>query len=166
MHSAHAIKAFLNRNLIDRGEEHFPIGPSVQIAVDSQWMVTIRAISHSAGNLLIGGGNEISKWRKCKARLSNLENRDEMGRVPVPANARVWNKRRRWLADEYPAEYRPTTADPPEHSIQIPDSVGIRDSSLSEEELMSIGKRATDAPGKDGYGPDDAFGEKMEWKSV
>ena len=36
--STHAIKACLSHNLIGRGQGHFPIGPSVQIAVDSQWV--------------------------------------------------------------------------------------------------------------------------------
>ena len=51
--SANAIRTCLNRNLIDRAQEHFPIEASVQIAVDSQWIDTFRVIAHSAGNTMI-----------------------------------------------------------------------------------------------------------------
>ena len=55
--SSHAIASCLNRQLIDRGKEHFPIGSSVQIAVDKKWTGTFRAIAHSAVNILVGRGS-------------------------------------------------------------------------------------------------------------
>ena len=65
------------------------MGPSVQIAVDQQWVGAFRGIDHSAGNLLIERRNKISKWPECKTRPPNLENLDEMGLVPIPVNARA-----------------------------------------------------------------------------
>ena len=148
--STHAIKACLDHNLLDRGQEQFPIGSSVQIAVGQQWVGAFRVFDHSAGNLLIERGNKIPKWPKCKTRLVNLENRDEMGRIPTPVNARVWNKRRRWMADEYPEGYRPGKANLPGREIAIPDTADIRDSSLPEEALVDIGQRTADAPEQGG----------------
>ena len=82
----------------------------------------------------------------CETRLANLGNRDEKDRVPTPVNARVWNKRRRWLTGEYPEEYRPVGDSLPDQELAIPDTAYIRDSSLSEEELMEIWPRTLDAP--------------------
>ena len=62
--SSRAIKACLNRNLIDRGHDHFPIGASVQIAVDGQWAGALRVVARSAGNSPIERGNKIPKWPK------------------------------------------------------------------------------------------------------
>ena len=149
--SNHAIKACLNHQLLGRGKEHFPIGSSVQIAVVRQWIGAFRVIAHSDGNMLIGRGNKISKWPKCKTRLVNLENHDEMDRIPIPVDARVWNKRRRWLAEEYPGEYQPPNADMPDQEMAIPETVDLRDSPISEEELIDIGQKALGAPEQDGY---------------
>ena len=62
--STHAIKACLNHNLADRGHEHFPIGSSVQIAVDKRRAGAFRVIDHSGGNHLAERVNEIAKWPK------------------------------------------------------------------------------------------------------
>ena len=70
--SSQAVRAFLNPNLQDLGKEHFPIGPSVQIAADQQWGGAFRFIAHSAGNFPIERGNKILKWPKCKTRLVNI----------------------------------------------------------------------------------------------
>ena len=75
-----------------------------------------------------------------------------MDRVPIPVNARAWNKRRRWLPEEYPEEYKPRTANLPYQEIAVPDTIDIRDSSPSEDELIGIGNQALDAPEQDGYG--------------
>ena len=72
-----------------------------------------------------------------------------MGRVPIPANARVWNKRRRWLDGGYLEDYRPAKADLPGQEITIPDTIDIRDSSIAAEELMDTGQRTLDAPDQD-----------------
>ena len=117
---------------------------------------TFRAVDHSGGNLLIERRNKILKWPKCKTRLANLENRDAMGRIPVPANARLWKKRHRRSPEEYPEEYQPDEAYLPEHEIAIPDNIDLRDQPLSKEELMDIGQRALNAPEQDSYGPEDS----------
>ena len=130
----------------DHGAEHFPIGSSVQLAVDSQWVGTFRVIAHSAGNLLVGRNNKIAKWPKCKTRLANLEDNDEMDQIHIPAEGRMWHKRRRWLMEEYPEEYRPaelTIEDSEGDNIPTANAPGRP---LSEEELMEIGQRVLDSP--------------------
>ena len=54
-YSTHAIRTCLSRNLLGNGDEHFPIGPPVQLSLDSKWLGKFRVIAHSTGNLLVGG---------------------------------------------------------------------------------------------------------------
>ena len=165
--SNHAIRACLGNNLPDRGGEYFPIGASVQLAVDKQWVGTFRVIAHSAGNLLVGRGNKILKWPKCKTRMVHLEHNDDMDRIHIPVDGRTYTKRRRWLADEYPEEYQPAQADLPEQEIDSREIIDVRDSPISERELMRVGQQTLDAPDEDGYGPsEDAMDVGIVWDAL
>ena len=144
--SGHAIEACLNHNLAGRGHEQFPVGASLQIAVGKQWAGTLRAIAHSAGDLLVGRGNKILKRRKCKTRLVHLGNRDEMGRIHIPANARVWAKRRRRLADARPEESHPPNTELAGEEVEVPETVDVRDSPIPDGELVEIGQQIPDSP--------------------
>ena len=159
--SPHAIAACLNHQLTDRRHGHFPIGSSVQIAVDKKWTGAFRVVAHSAGNLLIERGDKILKWPKCKTRMANLENRDEMGQIQIPANAKVWNKRKQWLEGEYPEDYQPHSSDLPDSNVAAPDVIDVHDSPMSEQELTQIGQQTLDAPEADGYGGEDPMGIGM-----
>merc|ERR1712112_594921 len=98
--SEHAVKMALNHNLPDGKGAFFPIGSSVQIAVDKDWIGTFRVIAHSAGNLLIERGNKILKWPRCRTRLVNQECNDAMDTIPMPrAKRRV---RDAWRTGEMP----------------------------------------------------------------
>ena len=155
--SQRAIRACLNHNLRDRGAQHFPIGSSVQLAVDSQWAGACRAIAHSAGNLLVGRNNKIAKRPKCKTRLSNLEDNDAMGQVHIPAEGCMWRKRRRWLAEEYPEEYRPADLTQEDTGAGSGTNADAQIPPISEEELMEIGQRALDPNDPQDPSPEDAI---------
>ena len=144
--STHAIRTCLNRNRRDNVQEHFPIGASVQLAVDSQWVGTFRVIAHSAGNLLVERGNKILKWPKCKTRLVNLENNDAMDEIHIPAEGKMWNRRRRGKNDEYPEEFHPENITESRASASAPETINVRDSPLTEGELMEAGQRSLDTP--------------------
>ena len=96
-----------------------------------------------------------------------MENRDEMGKIPVPDDARLWSKRRKWSSGEYPGDFRPTGITR-KNKKSPPGTVDIRDSP-SEEELQNIGRQILDAPEQCGYGGEDsvdigmAFGGNSHW---
>ena len=139
------------------GQEYFPIGSSVQIAVDKKWTGTFRVIAHSAGNILVERGNKILKWPKCKSRLVNQENHDEMDNIPISLNAKAWNKRKEWLQEEFPEEYQPTHSQEPEAHADSGEVVDVQDSPLSEQQLMDMGQQILESPEQDGYGDDDTM---------
>ena len=63
-----------------------------------------------------------------------------------------------WAAEEYPEAYRPARANLPDQEMTVQETIDIRDSPLSEAELVDIGKKTSDAPEQDGYGGEDSLG--------
>lgn len=145
-----AIGACLDRNLTDLGRERFPIGPSVQIAVGNHRVGTFRAIARPDGNLLIERRNKIPQRPKCKTRMANMGNRDEMDHAPTPPNARIWAKRRRWSAGEYPDAPQLHIPDLTGAKMKAMATIGIRDSPPPEGDLVEIGQQVLDSPEQGG----------------
>ena len=75
-----------------------------------------------------------------------MGNRHEMGRAPIPANDRIWTRRRLRVADERPDSPHLMNPELADAEMGVPGAIDIRDSPLSEEEALSkIGYRAADS---------------------
>ena len=135
----HAIKMSLGHNLPGGEGDFFPIGSSVQIAVDKDWIGTFRVIAHSAGNLLVERGNKILKWPRCRTRLANQECDDVMDNIPMPRTQR--RVRDAWRAGEIPDESDPSHMEWSEEEIGIPDVINIDDEPIDEGSLLRESER-------------------------
>ena len=140
--SENAIKLCLSHNLPDGQGTFFPIGSSVQIAIDKQWIGTFRVIAHSAGNLLIERGNKILKWPRCKTRLVNLENNDQMDNIHLP---RRRNLKDGWRMREIPDDSEVIDRELTDEELEIPDSIDVTDQPINEEELQREFKELEDS---------------------
>ena len=135
--SENAVRLCLTHNLPDGKGEFFPIGASVQIAVDKQWIGTFRVIAHSAGNLLVERGNKILKWPRCRTRLVNQEDKDPMDTVPMqPRFTR--NLRDGWRTEEGPDDNQPINVDLSD--VEMDESgivnIDVNDALITEEDLI------------------------------
>ena len=135
--SENAVRLCLTHNLPDGKGEFFPIGASVQIAVDKQWIGTFRVIAHSAGNLLVERGNKILKWPRCRTRLVNQEDKDPMDTVPMQPRV-TRNLRDGWRTEEGLDDNQPINVDLSD--VEMDESgivnIDVNDAPIIEEELI------------------------------
>ena len=135
--SENAVRLCSTHNLPDGKGEFFPIGASVQIAIDKQWIGTFRVIAHSAGNMLVKRGNKIHKWPRRRTRLVNQEDNDPMDKVPLPPRF-TRDLRGGWRAEEIPDDNEPIHLDLSD--TEMDDSaminIDVDDDPITEAELL------------------------------